>query len=264
MRSCGRLLFADDRVACATTPGSRRARLATWSAISVCTANTSPSGRSQRSAQTWRAAAGVDQLRRDPHAVRLALDRALEHVPDAQFPPDLADVDRLALVDLGRVAGDHVELAETGQVGDHVLGDPVRQPAGRLVAAQLSNGSTAIAGFARRRLGRPEPPDCRRRNTSEQNHRRREPQRCSARGSARRASPAPRRRGRPGRSRPASLMFLTWCSPRREAEVELALDLVVTLPRHPDAAGSHRPRSGPRRSRRRRRWCRRRRSRRRG
>src|SRR3712207_6867162 len=36
---------------------------------------------------------------------RRRLDAALEHVPDAELPPDLAHVDRLALVDRGRVAG---------------------------------------------------------------------------------------------------------------------------------------------------------------
>ena len=79
----------------------------------------------------------VDQLGRDPHLVALPLDRALQHVAHVQRLADLAHVGGLALVDRRRVLGDDVELAEPGQVGDDVLGDAVRQPPGRLVAAEI-------------------------------------------------------------------------------------------------------------------------------
>src|SRR5713101_1202338 len=41
---------------------------------------------------------GVDELSRDAHAVARLADAAFEYVADAQFPPDLANIGRFALV----------------------------------------------------------------------------------------------------------------------------------------------------------------------
>ena len=38
---------------------------------------------------------------------------------------DLADVDRLVLVGQGCIAGDHVQRAKSGELGDQVLGHAV-------------------------------------------------------------------------------------------------------------------------------------------
>ena len=53
-----------------------------------------------------RAAFGVDKLRVDAHSVLVALNRAFEHIADAEFLPDFLGVDVSALVGEGRVAGD--------------------------------------------------------------------------------------------------------------------------------------------------------------
>ena len=41
---------------------------------------------------------GIDELRRDANTVATTPDAALQHVAGAQLPPDLPDIDRLALV----------------------------------------------------------------------------------------------------------------------------------------------------------------------
>jgi hypothetical protein len=65
----------------------------------------------------------------------------------------------LALEDLGRVAGDHVEVLEAGEVGDDVLGDPVREAPGRLVPAEVVEREHRDRGpLLGRRLARPEVP----------------------------------------------------------------------------------------------------------
>ena len=107
-----------------------------------------------------RGSAGVDELCCDPYAPGLVLDRAFQHIAYAEFLADLPHIDGLALVDPGRVARDHVQIAETGKVGDDVLGDPVREPAGCLVAAQIverQHGDARSATHGRRLAG-PEPP----------------------------------------------------------------------------------------------------------
>jgi hypothetical protein len=56
----------------------------------------------------------VVQLRGDAHALAEPADAALDHVVDAEFLGDLLQVDGLALVDEGGVAGDHKETAQFG------------------------------------------------------------------------------------------------------------------------------------------------------
>ena len=53
------------------------------------------------------AGAGIDELRRDAHALAGLADAALEHKAHAQVAPDLLHFDRPALVGEGRVAGDY-------------------------------------------------------------------------------------------------------------------------------------------------------------
>ena len=59
----------------------------------------------------------VDKLDVDPHAARVALDRALEHVADAKLLADFPCVDILALEGEGGVARDHEGAAEAREVG---------------------------------------------------------------------------------------------------------------------------------------------------
>ena len=72
-------------------------------------------------------AAGCDvvELRGDPHPVAFLADAAFDHVADAELLGDLLQVDRLALVDERRVAGDDEEPAQLRQRGDDVLADAV-------------------------------------------------------------------------------------------------------------------------------------------
>ena len=55
---------------------------------------------------------GVDKLRRDADLVGLLADAAFERIVDVQVMADLADVDRLAFVDEGRVARGHREIGK--------------------------------------------------------------------------------------------------------------------------------------------------------
>jgi hypothetical protein len=52
------------------------------------------------------AGSGLDELSRNAHSPARFADRTLEDIADAQFAPDLAGVDRLVLVNEGRVPGD--------------------------------------------------------------------------------------------------------------------------------------------------------------
>jgi hypothetical protein len=83
------------------------------------------------------AAGRVDELRREAHPPRVGLQAALEHVAHAQLPADLAQVDRLALVGVDRVVGDHQQVGVLGEVGDEVLGDPVGEPPPPRVAREV-------------------------------------------------------------------------------------------------------------------------------
>ena len=83
------------------------------------------------------AAAGLDQLGGDTNPLARMLDTALEHVANAELAAHLAQVGGLVLVLQGRVAGDDREVAEAGEIGDHVLGDAVGEPAGGGIPAQV-------------------------------------------------------------------------------------------------------------------------------
>jgi hypothetical protein len=72
-----------------------------------------------------RAGFGVDELRIDPHAVLISLDRPFEHISNAEFLADLLGVDALALVSEGRVAGDDETVLDARKFGGEILGHAV-------------------------------------------------------------------------------------------------------------------------------------------
>ena len=58
---------------------------------------------------------GVDELCVDANLIVRPLDTSLQHIADTKLLGDLADFDRLALVEEGRVSGDH---EQSGTLGD--------------------------------------------------------------------------------------------------------------------------------------------------
>ena len=62
---------------------------------------------------------------------------AFEHIAHAQFLADFLDVDGLALVGKGRIAGDHREGAPAGEHRDDVLGDAVGEKLLLGIAAEI-------------------------------------------------------------------------------------------------------------------------------
>src|SRR6516162_3061429 len=68
-----------------------------------------------------RAGESIDQLPSDPHPTAGFAHRALEDVADAELPPDLLHVDRLALVGETRIAGDHEQPADARERSDDLL-----------------------------------------------------------------------------------------------------------------------------------------------
>ena len=82
----------------------------------------------------------VDELSGDAHLIAVLAHAAFDDVTDAEFLADLPVMDRLAPVDKGRVAGDHVEPAQLRQRGDDVLGDAFRKIFLRGFAADVDEG----------------------------------------------------------------------------------------------------------------------------
>ncbi len=95
------------------------------------------------------AGAGVDQLRRDPHTLSNLPYAALQHVIHPQLPPDLAHVQRLALVGEGGSAGDHDQSPQAGKAGDDVLRQPIAEVFLLRIAAQVDEGQHGDGGFLR-------------------------------------------------------------------------------------------------------------------
>jgi hypothetical protein len=79
----------------------------------------------------------VNKLGCDANLIGVLSDAAFQRVADIEIAADLADVDRLAFVDKGRVARDHREIGKARQHGDDVLADAVTQIAESLVRAQI-------------------------------------------------------------------------------------------------------------------------------
>ena len=89
----------------------------------------------------------VNELGCDANLIGVLADAAFQRIVDIEIAADLADVDRLAFVDEGRVARDHREIGKARQHGDDVFADAVTQIAeSSCPALRSSNGSTAIDG----------------------------------------------------------------------------------------------------------------------
>ena len=95
----------------------------------------------------------LDQLRIDPDPAACAPDAAFKNCTDAKFTGDDTDVDRLAFVSEARIAGDHQEAADLGEVGDHVLGDPVSEIFLLGIAAHVLERQHGDRGFVGRSGG---------------------------------------------------------------------------------------------------------------
>jgi hypothetical protein len=86
------------------------------------------------------AAAAVDQLDGDAHAVPGLAHAALEDMADAERARRLTHFDRLALVGEDRVARDHEQRGHARQVGDDVLGEAVGEILLLGIAADVGEG----------------------------------------------------------------------------------------------------------------------------
>ena len=86
------------------------------------------------------AAAGIDELRRDAHAIAGLADAALEQKAHAQVASDLLHFDRPALVGEGGVARDHEQARGLREVGDQVFGHAVAEIFLLRIAAHVLEG----------------------------------------------------------------------------------------------------------------------------
>jgi hypothetical protein len=105
------------------------------------------------------AARGVDELHVDAHLHAGAAHAAFEHVAHAELPAHLLDVDALLLVGERRVARDHEQAGDLGDVGDDVFGDAVGEVFLLGIAAHVGerqHRERGLVGQAERL--RPSPP----------------------------------------------------------------------------------------------------------
>ena len=72
-----------------------------------------------------RAHLGRDQLGGNPHPVARLAQTAFEDVARAKRAPSFLHVDRAALIDKGRIAGDDEQPFDARQAGDDVFDDAV-------------------------------------------------------------------------------------------------------------------------------------------
>ncbi|MCY1416141.1 hypothetical protein D9M71_316420 [compost metagenome] len=93
----------------------------------------------------------VDQLSVDAHAPRGASGAPFKQVAHAKVLCDPAHIHRLALVGKGRVACDDEQAGDPGQVGDQVLGQPVREGLLLGIAADIDERQHGYRGFAGQR-----------------------------------------------------------------------------------------------------------------
>ena len=89
------------------------------------------------SAQTWTSSGAVHQPRRDPEVVRRAPHAAFEHVPAVEIATDLREASRIALETHRRGPGDHAQRPNPRQIGDDLVGEPVREVLGIGIRAQI-------------------------------------------------------------------------------------------------------------------------------
>ena len=76
----------------------------------------------------------------DPHPILVALDRAFEHVANAELLADLLGVDRLALVGESRVAGDDETVVDARQFGGEIFSDAVGEIILGRIAREIGEG----------------------------------------------------------------------------------------------------------------------------
>ena len=73
------------------------------------------------------AARSVDQLGGDANPVARLANAAFQREPDAEFPAHIGNIERLVLVDEGRVPGDDEQSGHFRQIRDDVLADAVAE-----------------------------------------------------------------------------------------------------------------------------------------
>ena len=98
----------------------------------------------------------VDQLGGDTDPVGRTADAAFQHVAHAQFLRHLRRLRRLPLVGEDRVARDHEQPRELGQIGDQVLGQAVDEEFLLGVVTQIAEGQHGdgrLFGQHQRRVG---------------------------------------------------------------------------------------------------------------
>ena len=83
---------------------------------------------------------GLDELRRDADALAAPPNAPLKQVACTQLPPDLPEIDRLALVLEGGIAPDDDKLGESRQLGCNVLGNAVAEIVLLRVATEVCEG----------------------------------------------------------------------------------------------------------------------------
>ena len=97
---------------------------------------------------------GVDELRDDAHAIAGATYAAVEQRGGAERRADLAQALRALLERHDRVARDHLERADLGEMRDDVLGDAVGEVLVLRIGAQVAEGKHGDGGRARARRRR--------------------------------------------------------------------------------------------------------------
>ena len=91
----------------------------------------------------------VDQLRGQADASAGFADAAFQNVADTQFAAGLNHIDMTALINKGRVAGDHEHPAEFRQRGDQILGHAVGEIFLLGIAAQIGERQDRDGGLVR-------------------------------------------------------------------------------------------------------------------
>ena len=86
------------------------------------------------------AAAGVDELGVDPHAIAARLHRAFENIAHAEILADRRGVDRLALEGHGRIARDDESAADTRETGGQFIGQGVDEVVLPRIAREVGEG----------------------------------------------------------------------------------------------------------------------------
>ena len=86
------------------------------------------------------AAFGINKLGVDPDLIAARLDRAFEHVANAQVPANSLGVDRLALVGQRSIARDHEGIADARDARGQCIGERVGEVILRRIAGKIGEG----------------------------------------------------------------------------------------------------------------------------